>query len=55
MAKASTQTGLTVFATIIDAVYDTGRKATDDFKQQMPIIFDDHLPNWNYVARPQSL
>lgn len=55
MAKASTQTGLTVFASIIDAVYDTGRKATDEFKQQMPIIFDDYLPNWNYVARPQSL
>ena len=53
MAQASTQTGLKVFTTIIDAVYETGRKATDEFKQQMPIIFDDYLPNWNYVARPQ--
>lgn len=55
MAKASTLTGLKVFTTIIDAVYETGRKATDAFKQQMPIIFDDDLPNWNYVARPQQL
>ncbi|MGB7486099.1 MAG: ISAzo13 family transposase [Phormidesmis sp.] len=55
MAKASTLTGLKVFTTIIDAVYETGRQATDAFKQQMPIIFDDDLPNWNYVARPQQL
>jgi len=54
MAKASTKTGLKVFSRIIDAVYETGRKASDEFKQQMPIIFDDFLPNWNYVARPQQ-
>jgi len=53
MAKASTLTGLKVFTTIIDAVYETGRQATEAFKQQMPIIFDDDLPNWNYLARPQ--
>jgi hypothetical protein len=52
MAKASTKTGLKVFTTIIDAVYETGRKATDDFKAQMPIVFDDFLPDWNYTARP---
>ncbi len=28
MAKATTQTGLKVVTTIIDAVYETGRKAT---------------------------
>ncbi|NJM97123.1 MAG: hypothetical protein HC800_08020 [Phormidesmis sp. RL_2_1] len=55
MAQATTQTGLKVFSTIIDAVYETGRKATDEFRQQMPIFFDDHLPQWNYVARPQPL
>lgn len=55
MAKASTQTGLTVVTTIIDAVYETGRKATEDFLEQMPIIFDEYLPQWNYVARPQQL
>ncbi len=55
MAKASTKTGLEVITTVIDAVYETGRKATDDFLEQMPIIFDDYLPQWNYVARPQQL
>jgi hypothetical protein len=54
MAKASTKTGLKVFSRIIDAVYETGRKAADEFKQQMPIIFDDFLPDWNYVAHPQQ-
>ena len=55
MAQATTQNGLKVFSTIIDAVYETGRKATDEFMQQMPILFDDDLPQWNYVARPQLL
>lgn len=54
MAQATTTKGLKVFTTIIDAVYETGRKATDEFKQQMPIRFDDDLPLWNYVARPQT-
>ncbi|MBI4780874.1 MAG: ISAzo13 family transposase, partial [Oscillatoriophycideae cyanobacterium NC_groundwater_1537_Pr4_S-0.65um_50_18] len=35
MAKAKTQTGLTVFATILDNVYQTGRKVTEEFKQTM--------------------
>lgn len=53
MAQTSTKTGLTVVASIIDAVYETGRRATDDFIENMTILFDDHLPKWNYVARPQ--
>ncbi|NJM95840.1 MAG: hypothetical protein HC800_00235 [Phormidesmis sp. RL_2_1] len=53
MAKASTKTGLKVFSSVIDAVYETGRKASNEFNQQRPISFDDFLPNWNYVARPQ--
>ena len=52
MARASTQTGLTVVASVLDKVYQTGRKATDEFKQQMPILFDEFLPQWNYVAQP---
>ncbi len=55
MAKATTQTGLKVVTTIIDAVYETDRKATKAFLEQMPIIFDEFLPQWNYVARPQQL
>ena len=55
MATASTKTGLEVITTIIDAVYETGRKASEEFLEQMPILFDDYLPRWNYVARPQQL
>ena len=34
MAKTSTKTGLTVFTSILDQVFETKRKATDDFKEQ---------------------
>lgn len=53
MAKAVTKTGLTVVTAIIDKVYQKGRTASDQFKQEMPIRFDEYLPQWNYVARPQ--
>ncbi len=45
IAKTSTKTGLTVATSIIDAVYETGRKATDNFIENMTILFDEHLPN----------
>lgn len=54
MQKAKTQTGLMVFATILDKVYTTGRQVTQDFKQNMPIVFDEDLPRWNYTAKPQA-
>ncbi|HRJ41344.1 MAG TPA: ISAzo13 family transposase [Caldilineaceae bacterium] len=52
MANASTKTGLSVFASILDQVFETKRKVTADFKENIPIHFDDFLPKWNYVARP---
>lgn len=52
MAKTSTKTGLTVFASILDKVFETKRKVEDNFKQTMTICFDALLPHWNYVARP---
>lgn len=54
MAKAKTQTGLNVITTILDNVYQTGRKVTQEFKKTMEIVFDEYLPQWNYTARPQS-
>jgi len=54
MDRAATKTGLKVFATILDKVYQTGKSATPEFKQNMPILFDELLPQWNYVARPQT-
>jgi hypothetical protein len=53
MARAKTQTGLSVVVTIVDKVYQTGRKVAEDFKQSMEIVFDQHLPQWNYTAKPQ--
>ncbi len=53
MEKAKTHTGLTVFATVLDKGYQRGRKAPEAFKQTMEIVFDEHLPQWNYTAKPQ--
>jgi hypothetical protein len=55
MEKTHTKTGLKTFVHIIDRVYQTGRKAADDFRDHMRIIFDDFLPQWNYRAIPLSL
>jgi Rhodopirellula transposase DDE domain len=49
--KTTTALGMTV--RILDKVYETGRKYAADFKQNMQIIFDDHLPKWNYRAVPE--
>ncbi len=54
IAKTKTKTGLKVFATILDRIYQTGRKVTEAFKQTMAIVFDDYLPQWNYRAVPQT-
>lgn len=54
MATATTQTGLTVFTTIIDNVYETGKTATKEMKANIQIVFDKILPQWNYTAKAQS-
>jgi hypothetical protein len=54
MARTKTRQGLSVTVQIIDKVYETGRKVADAFKQNMPILFDDHLPQWNYRAVPTA-
>lgn len=52
--RAKTNTGLRVTVSILDKVYATGRQYAADFKETMKIIFDDHLPQWNYRAIPQT-
>ncbi len=54
MARAKTQTGLSVVVHIVDKVYQTGRKVAEGFKQTMSIVFDEYLPQWNYTAKPQA-
>jgi predicted ArsR family transcriptional regulator len=53
IATATTQKGLEVFTTVIDKVYQTGKKVAEDFKDTMQIVFDQFLPQWNYTAKPQ--
>jgi len=54
MEKTRTETGLKAFVHIIDKVYETGRKVTENFKDTMHIVFDETLPQWNYRAVPLS-
>jgi hypothetical protein len=53
MRKASTTQGLQTTVNVIRRVYETGREVADDFKDTMTILFDDLLPKWNYLVRPQ--
>lgn len=52
MKKTKTSTGLKVIVEIIEKTYQIGRKVAKDFKMNMRIVFDDHLPQWNYRAIP---
>ncbi len=52
MSKATTTTGLEVEVTILDKVYETGRKVGAEFKEQMRVLFDEVLPRWNYRVPP---
>ena len=50
MGKAETTTGLKVKVSILEKVYETGRKYAAGFKETMKIVFDTVLPRWNYRA-----
>ncbi|MDQ7047149.1 MAG: ISAzo13 family transposase [Sulfurovum sp.] len=54
IAQTKTTTGLKVFSSILDKVFHTKRKYAEGFKENMKIIFDIHLPLWNYVAIPKK-
>ena len=51
--RAKTTTGLRVTVSLLDKVYATGRKYAEGFKDNLKIVFDDHLPKWNYRALPR--
>jgi len=53
MEKTSTRTGFSATARVIEKIYETGRKASEAFRKNMPIVFDDILPKWNYRVVPQ--
>jgi len=52
MAKAKTRKGLKVKVSILEGVFQTGRKYAEGFKKTMKIVFDEVLPKWNYRAVP---
>ncbi len=52
--RAKTKTGLKVVVNIIHKVYETGKKASKEFLDNIPIVFDEFLPKWNYVAIPRE-
>ena len=54
IARTKTITGLRVTVGLLEKVYATGRTYADNFKETMTILFDDHLPKWNYRAIPES-
>jgi hypothetical protein len=53
--KIKTKAGLSVKVNIIDKVYETGHKVSKQFKENMRILKDDYLPQWNYVAKPAEI
>jgi hypothetical protein len=52
--ETTTSKGLKVCATIKDKIFKTGRKVVDGFKENMNILFDDFLGNWNYRVVPDT-
>jgi hypothetical protein len=53
MRRATTRTGLRVFANVVDRVYELGIEVADDFLNNMHVRFDHFLPDWNYVLLPE--
>jgi hypothetical protein len=54
MASTSTQQGLSVSVAILDKLFETGRKVCQRFKDNLTILFDEFLPQWNYTAIPHA-
>jgi hypothetical protein len=46
--QTTTKTGFSVKAYINTKVYQTGKKASEEFMRTMPVIFSKFLPKWNY-------
>jgi hypothetical protein len=51
--RTQTTPGLRVTVRLLDQVDQTGRTYAVDFKHNMKMLFDAHLPKWNYRAVPE--
>lgn len=54
MEKTSTTKGLKAIVQIVDKVYELKREVANGFKDNMRIVFDEFLPQWNYTAIPKG-
>jgi hypothetical protein len=52
--RTHTSTGLTVTVEILDKTYELKRKASQEFKNNMPLKFHNPLPLLNYTAVPRT-
>jgi hypothetical protein len=46
--ETTTKTGFSVKAYINEKIYQTGKKASEEFMNKMPVSFNNMLPKWNY-------
>ena len=52
MRKTRTRTGLRVTVEVVKKYYAIGLPYSAEFRHSMPIVFDDDLSDWNYIAVP---
>ena len=52
---ATTKTGLRVFAHSLRGPYEIGHRAIPRSVDQLRILFDPVLPNWNYLVAPKNV
>jgi Rhodopirellula transposase DDE domain len=52
MRKTRTRTGLRVTVEVVRNYYATGLPYSAEFRDSMPLVFDDDLSDWNYTAVP---
>jgi hypothetical protein len=52
--RTTTSTGLRVTLHVSQKRYQKGRKASIQFKENCPVIFDDFLPELNYLVLPSK-
>jgi hypothetical protein len=53
--RATTASGLHVFARTLRGMYETGHRATVKSLQQLHLLLDPVLPAWNYTVLPKPL
>jgi hypothetical protein len=53
--QATTRTGLRVFARLLRGTFETGKRCVTRCVDQLRIIYDPILPDWNYVVLPRYL